>query len=198
MKNRATTGGTTEHTREQPRTTEDKQNQKHKRSTPARHQGKNQPNKPKERQEPPTSNNQTNKPKERQEPDQRHTTHETRKPASRHQPPSQVSGAPPLRGEHLKRVELHGGGAELKPGLRPRPRRQVVTRNPNHLHPTDAVARKLAHNAHAKPPAVALREEGARLRLRPRPKPPPLTPRLRLGRKGDGSMDVRRRLTILP
>ena len=110
MKNRATTGGTTEHTREQPRTTEnqqdkqnetdrrndeDKQNQKHKRSTPARHQGKNQPNKPKERQEPPTSNNQTNKPKERQEPDQRHTTHETRKPASRHQPPSQVPQVPP-------------------------------------------------------------------------------------------------------
>ena len=61
-----------------------------------------------------------------------------------------------MRGEHLKGVELHGGGAELKPGQRPRPRRQVVTRNPNHLHPTDAVARKLAHNAHAKPPAVAL------------------------------------------
>ena len=224
MKNRATTRGTTEHTREQPRTTEnqqdeqsekDKQNQKHTQKQTSQTAAKKKPNqqaKRKARDKPttkPTSQTkgksqhnrpttQTSTQPKTSSATNRHSTHETRKPASRHQPPSQVSGAPPLRGEHLKGVELHGGGAELKPGPLPRPRRQVVTRNPNHLHPTDAVARKLAHNAHAKPPAVALREEGARLRLRPRPKPPPLKPRLRLGRKGDGSMDVRRRLTILP
>ena len=177
------TGGTTEHAREQPRTNEnqqdkqnrkdsrndeDKQSQKHKQKHTSQTPGKKAKTKPtsqkKERQEPnQQAKTHTSTTKEPSSATHKHTkgtnvpTHETRKPASRHQPPSQVSGAPPLRGEHLKGVELHGGGAELKPGLRPRPRRQVVTRNPNHLHPTDAVARKLAHNAHAKPPAVALR-----------------------------------------